>query len=251
MEVEIFDADKIQLLYTEFNQYETEFYSARIHSIKKNFDDLFRDFSEANKTFSKILKEEAPYYNIFSILNIKHYETYVHTPFLKHLLDPKGSHEQTDFFLKSFIITILKKDFFPDDIDSIEVKEEHSFNEGRIDLFIRYSTKKKPFVLVIENKIYHHDEPQQISRYNTYIRNTLKIPNGNYHIVYLCPRRKPPSRHSISKDEYKCLVDELAITEISYQQDIVPWLENLIPELKKPSSLSEILKQYIETIKTL
>jgi hypothetical protein len=42
-------------------------------------------------------------FNIFSILQVDHYEVRTHSPFLAELLNPRGSHGQGAVFLKHFL----------------------------------------------------------------------------------------------------------------------------------------------------
>jgi hypothetical protein len=197
-----------------------------------------------------LLKAKAPEYNLFSILNIKHYETKVHTPFLKHLLSPDETHQQDRLFFDYFIQNFLGPRFNKETITQIKVYEEFPFSDGRIDILIRFKMNEKPFGLVIENKIYHHDEQNQLKRYYEYLTQACNLPLGQYHLVYLKPQQGAPSNYSIDPNLYKKLKLDEAISEIGYHQHISPWLQSLLEKIE-PLSVREIIHQYIQTINTL
>ena len=42
-------------------------------------------------------------FNLLKICGVSNSEVFTHTPILKELLDPEGTHGQKDLFLKSFV----------------------------------------------------------------------------------------------------------------------------------------------------
>ena len=88
--------------------------------------------------------------------------------------------------------------------------------------------------MIIENKIYHHDEPNQLERYYVFLSEQCKLCFSNMHLVYLKPYKSPPSRVSITQEKYNLLKDNNCITELGYQEDIQKWIESLIHMVKAP-----------------
>jgi hypothetical protein len=127
-----------------------------IHYIAK-FDGLFNGYDSLKSLIATFNEREAYHYNIFDILNIKTAEVKTHTPFLRNLLDPNGTHGQKDLFLKSFIQNFIPKDkreFFElSDRNDYNIEEEKPILGGRIDIFLESINPKKKFGLIIEKQI--------------------------------------------------------------------------------------------------
>lgn len=215
-----------------------------------SFKKLFERYGAVDEKIANILISTAPSYNIFDILRIKRYETKVHTPYLKHLLNPIASHQQGRLFFDSFMENVLGVKYIKHEVTKIQVFEEFSFSDGRIDILILYKQLNIKKGLVIENKIDHHDEEKQLERYYYFLTSEYSFDKNNYDLVYLKPHKSPPTTRSISSDLYQQLKDENAITEIGYHEDIVPWLENLIDNIKAPIVLHTLM-QYLKTIKNI
>ena len=70
-------------------------------------------------------------------------EVFTHTPILKELLDPRGSHGQGNLFLKSFIDSFCSE-FIVDEF--VQIKKEQRVGDkkksyGQIDLIISNKTQ--------------------------------------------------------------------------------------------------------------
>jgi len=106
-------------------------------------------------------------FNIFRVLGIGHLEVRTHSPILGELLDPKGSHGQGGVFLKLFLDQMRITDLKPEqcqlrlDYFAGPVKEDSG---GRIDLVIQ-DHGSPPKAVIIENKIFAADQPNQLLRY--------------------------------------------------------------------------------------
>lgn len=240
----------IATLIDRFNILEKDLLTQRVIDDSGKFAVFFQQYLPINARWQEYLKSTAPDYNLFSVLNIRHYETYVHTPFLRHLLSPAETHQQGRLFFDYFLERIIGERFQKENVKYIQVHEEYPFSNGRIDILIQFQLNGKPFGLVIENKIYHHDEPRQLERYHEFLTKACCLPEGQFHLVYLKPQQSPPGRDSINEELYTQLKSQNAITEIGYHQHIAVWLENLISHIE-PQRFKQILLQYIEAIKTL
>lgn len=234
---------------SKFAAYEEQLTNDRLSAETIAYTQLFGQYVPVDKQLTTILAHTAPYYNIFSVLNVRHYETKLHTPFLAHLLDPHESHQQSRLFFDSFLSSCIE---FRDTskIRNIQVFEEYPCSYGRLDILINYKIDNVNKAIVIENKIYHHDEDDQLQRYYEYLTNERKLRKGNYHIIYLKPNMTLPSITSMSAELTSQLQDEGSLVCLGYHQDIVPWLSSLVTEIK-PNNLQHIIGQYISTIKTL
>lgn len=160
-------------------------------------------------------------------------EVKIHSRFLADLLNPKGSHGQKDVFLKKFV-----ERFGIETFDTIKTKVDVEFfigqvtecTGGRMDILIRCEEK----VVMIENKIYAIEQPNQLTRDRNY------RPNGK--LFYLTLNGKESEDKNIDKNDYEC---------ISYENDILNWLEECRKESVSIPNLREANTHYINLIKKL
>ena len=171
----------------------------------------------------KVLRE-ADAFNIFTILRNAHDEVNLHSQFIGHLLNPNGSHKKKDEFLDAFLKICGIKDF---NTENIEISKE----EGKIDLLIKNDSQ----AIIIENKIYADDQPEQLLKYYKKIPNTVKV-------IYLILDGSEPSNNSlgnINKDLLICL---------SYKNDILDWISECIKIASLNPTLRGTLLQYKKLI---
>jgi len=181
-------------------------------------------------------------FNLFRLIRSGHEEVTVHSRFLGSLLDPQGLHGMGNTFLKIFIDEIVNqrcgRSFSLH--DSYRINIEQSMDNGRMDLVIEGPGKR----IVIENKIYAGDQENQIERYVNHIRN--EVPEAENRIVmYLTLWGSEPSEQSrgtVEASEYAC---------ISYQQEIILWLEKCAIKAMTKPYVRENINQYIDLIKQL
>ena len=214
----------------------------------KNF---LRSFRQFERIALKLIENEAPWFNLFDILSINHLEAKVHTPFIAELLSPDGTHRQERLFFDAFMKYLMKENFDASLISHINVVTElWDYDNGRMDIVINYRDNGVQKAIVIENKIYHHDETNQLTRYHKHLTQSRGLMTGQFHLVYLTPYKTQPSTISINEDLYKQLVKIKAITEWGYHQDIAPLFTGLLPFIKAPV-VFQTLHQYIKTIQSL
>jgi hypothetical protein len=213
-------------------------------------DNFFKEVDPLIVRQEEYHKTNAPDYNLFLILKIQHLETRVHTPFLRHLLSPDETHAQGRLFFDYFMQQILGDSYGPESISNIKVRAESRMSEGQLDLLVEFKRNKIPFGMVIENKIYALDGDQQLERYHRFLTNDRRYQDGNYHLVYLCPRQRRPSSQSINQNLYEELKKKRALTELGYHEHIAPWLYHLLKQIDAPKLIT-ILQQYIKTIQSL
>jgi len=176
--------------------------------------------------YQKINEQSVDNFNIFSILRQEKDEVNLHSRFIYELLNPKGSHNQGDTFLKIFLDSID----IEYNIDIFEIYKE----QYNIDILL----KSKKQAIIIENKIDTQDHSNQLSRYI----NTIKTQGyKDYEIktIYLTLYGEEPNE-SI-KD----------IVLLSYSNDIKNWITKCIEKVAQKPTLRETLVQYLNLINKL
>ncbi len=189
----------------------------------------------------KVKKEESrkrgERFNMFELLGIAHYEV-THSKIIAGFLNPQGSHGQGDLFLRLFLQTIENKDEINIDTSNANVHTEYDTGNGRIDILIEDHAARHG--IIIENKVYAGDQPEQLIRYNSF--SEKKYEKENYTIYYLTLYGYEASNNSAKGVTYKC---------ISYSEHIIKWLHKCIHESATMPLVRETLVQYLNHIKQL
>lgn len=170
-----------------------------------------------------------PGFNLFTVLRRNCDEVYLHSRFLAYLLNPQASHGCGNALLKALLQVLRIEDFDP---ETASVQAEFK----GIDILVRNRNHQ---AIIIENKIYHHDEDEQIYRYDKLIRRQGYTAITN---LYLTLDGSEPTEQS-SKD--------VKVELISYETDIINWLEHCVPLVARDAGLRESVFQYIELLKKL
>ena len=177
-------------------------------------------------------------FNIFSITGI-HYKELPICSFLRELLDPHGSHMQGGLFLKTFMLQVLKQNYFTDeDFAKAKVyKEVHIDEKRRIDILVSISGRLFP----IEVKVYADDQDSQLVDYYNYISKS----DSTTIIYYLTLKGHEPSESSkgnlIKCRQYKC---------ISFENDVASWLKRIMEteQIRSVPRLYEVLSQFLDVV---
>ena len=244
------DLHRIETFLDDYKELEHNSWEELFNSNIDAFNAFLKRFSTFDEQIQEIKKLEAPFYNIFEILNIRYYEVKVHTPFLRHLLDPKASHEQVALFLDSFLQEVLHLPYIYADFSHFEIHEEFSIDDGRIDLIIMFVADGQRKVVLIENKIYAKDLCGQLTKYHNHLINKLKLDENDFRLVYLTPNGKMPSKISMTPELRTVLHKSGNLLEIGYRQDIIPWLTACNQKIKA-TRVQHTLFQYIKTLESL
>ena len=194
----------------------------------------------------KVRKEESrkrgERFNMFEMLGVAHYEV-THSKIIAGFLNPQGSHGQGDLFLRLFLQTIENKDEIYADASNAKVYTEYGKGvDGRLDIFIEIGSHS----IIIENKVYAGDQPEQLKRYNDFAKE--KYGEGSYMIYYLTLYGHEASEDSVIDPKtgecvnYNC---------ISYSKDINNWLQLCIQESATMPLVRETLVQFLNHIKQL
>lgn len=193
-------------------------------------------------------------YNVFNVLGVDNMEL-SHSAFLAALLDPDGSHGMQDAFLKAFIDTIAHGGTKPE-LDTAHAKVYTEYNignitettGGRIDILITDhsetgSGKDSGHAIIIENKIWAADQPNQLLRYHNFAHEMY----AKYALLYLTRNGDEPSdqsRGTLNAQDggYRC---------ISYRSDIIGWLHKCAQLAFDKPRVRETILQYINLLQQL
>ncbi len=201
----------------------------------EKINNLLNQVAIINKKNAEILDATGGRFNMFRVCGVNHYEN-THSAILAELLNPNGTHGLKSKLLECFIETL--GDYFTIekfDCDKSRVHTERSTEEGRIDILIEDNQNKS---IIIENKIYANDQPEQLKRYNRYAQ-TYK--NG-YQILYLTLLGDNASEQSGGGISY---------LSISYKENIINWLEKCVAVASRFPTVRETIIQYINHLKQL
>ncbi|KAA6345037.1 hypothetical protein EZS27_007379 [termite gut metagenome] len=202
---------------------------------------ILNQVRQINKNYNDISSLSGEKFNIFQIIKLTTYEVRVHSAFLAELLNPKGSHGQGSIFLELFTKQLELPEL---DYSNCNVEVEKfigSLNEektegGRMDIFI---SDNKGNCIAIENKIYAGDQENQLVRYKNYCD---KVGTKSSTLIYLTLDGKKAS---------DCSAENVKYFPISYQWDIVKWLESCRKESAMLPIVREGITHYINLIKYL
>lgn len=186
-------------------------------------------------------KEEGKCFNVFSALDICSDEVRLHSRLLATLLNPKANHGLGNKFLKSFLIALeLPEDYIThckEQIVERPVGEVTETTGGRIDIIL----EDRGHAVIIENKIYAGDQPNQLLRYHNYGVKTFG--ENNFKLVYLTLYGNKPSSDSLGGEDFE-------FVKLSYAQDVLKLLKKLMKS-KPQKPVHRTIKDYITIIKQL
>ena len=210
------------------------------NSIKDLFSQLLPLYHAEQERLKKE-KEEGKRFNVFSALNMCSDEMRLHSRLLATLLNLKASHGLGNEFLKLFLIALgLPEDYITyckEQIVERTIGEVTETTGGRIDIIL----EDRGHAVIIENKIYASDQPNQLLRYYNYGVKTFG--ENNFKLVYLTLYGSDPSPYSLGGEHFEFI-------KLSYAQDVLKLLKKLMKSKpKKP--VHRTIKDYITIIKQL
>lgn len=182
-------------------------------------------------------------FNIFNIIKLRTEEVRLHSALLAELLYPKGHHGVSSLFLKAFLRVIDEdEEFINCHHCSSNIKERYigvktKTEGGRIDIIIEDGNH----AIIIENKIYAPDQDNQLLRYYNYGK--TKFPNG-FKLIYLTLHGSDPSCGSLGNKKFD-------YQTISYDNEIINWLEQCSELAKDKDNARIIINQYRDLVKKL
>lgn len=213
----------------------------------ENIKNLLNQIQTIAESYERVIEANGDNFNIFSILKMETDEVKTHSRFIAELLNPEGVHGFKDEFLGLFINEVskfIKKEESKACLKNINTKKcsvevecyvgrvnDTKTEGGSIDILIKDDANN---VIMIENKIYAGEQPNQLLRYQN------AFPNGQ--LLYLTLWGNDSEEGSLSSDKY---------TSISYQSNIINWLEECKKIAVDNPTLRETIKQYSNLIKKL
>lgn len=176
-------------------------------------------------------------FNIFRVLGIRHYEVQTHSPVLAELLNPAGAHGQGEIFLQLFLKHLGIAEFRTTraNVRREVFCDKNSPSHGRrIDIVLEDTNRRRIF---IENKITASDQHDQLLSYRKH--------DSEATILYLTLFGDNPS--NVEENQYS----EIRYRCISYQTEVLRWLESCRREAASLPVIRETLTQYIHLIREL
>ena len=188
-----------------------------------------------------------PNFNIFFALGHAYREVSTHSALLAHFLDPTAGHAQGTRILRRFLELVQGaadrqgKDFRLPQVEERNkgywrCRKEITLENGRIDVLIQGPKQ----ILVIENKIYAGDQPNQLCKYWRYAQNEARIKQLVPVIVYLTPDGRSPTKQSLGE----CEDISTKLVCLSYREDIWRLIHESVNEMPSMSIVTETLRQY-------
>ena len=168
-------------------------------------------------------------FNVFSVLRSENDEVNLHSRFLHALLDYRRPHHEARDNLADFLRHVGVGNF---EQRGVEVKREQDY----IDIQITNGDKQ---AVVIENKIWAGDQPEQLQRYHDAMRNRGY---DQIRVLYLTLHGDDPSEDSAG---------DLPYETISYKDTLPPWLERCQQRAYDEPGLRESVAQYRHLIRKL
>ena len=169
-------------------------------------------------------------FNVFSVLRSANDEVNLHSRFLHALLNYQKPGEEVRENLKDFLEHVGIKGF---EERGATVERERD----NIDILITTADKKK--AVVIENKIWAMDQPEQLQKYHK------KLKNQGYsdiYLLYLTPYGREPSKESVG---------DLPYETPSYRDHLPPWLKRCQKRAYDEPGLRESVAQYLQLVQKL
>jgi len=197
---------------------------------KLNF--LLEKLKILNMKYVKLNENNSDKFNIFSILLKSSDEVNLHSKFIYELINPNGSHQQHETFLNLFIQEINSENSEKITMESLIAYRE----KNNIDILL----KSKNQAIIIENKIYTEDHSNQLSRYLTLIEKE-GYSKEKISLIYLTLFNEEPNEKEVKE----------IVINITYETNIINWIELCIKEVATIPTLRETLVQYLMLIKKL
>ena len=202
-----------------------------------NIQNLLNQVKTISDKNAEILNATGGRFNIFNVCGVNHDEN-IHSAIITEFLRPNGTHglktKLLECFINMFCNDAFKQHF---DCENANVVTEYSIKDGRMDILIE---DRKNYAIIIENKIYALDQEKQLIRYNEFAEN--KYGKENYQIFYLTLWGEKASEQSGQGVKYKC---------ISYEKDMIAWLEKCVCLAVYFPMVRETINQYINQLKYL
>ena len=205
--------------------------------MEQSIINILNELYQKEKHISSIDRNESPEFTPFRFIYTN--EDGI-SAILAFFLDPNESHNQGDFFLKSFFKLLLKKELLK--CDSVFVTlNKHTYLGRRHDIFLEgYKNGVVQWVVSIESKLRGaYEQENQISHY---IDDLKRYHKENYFMVFLpVIEKKPISINEMDWDNEVKNHRAVIITPTS----LVKWLQNCHTKNEKINQFIEYFKEFL------
>jgi len=189
---------------------------------------LLSNLNQQHQKYQELTQLSLNAFNIFSILRKPNDEVNLHSKFIFELLNPQGSHQQGDRFLKLFFQEL--------EVDENSLDYQVFREKFNIDILITTQNR----AIIIENKIETQDHSEQLSRYYRQIKEE-GYRESEIIFFYLTLFEEEPNEIKM-RDKVK---------NITYKYEIHNWIESCIKKVIHLPILRDTLVQYLNLINQL
>lgn len=225
-------------LLTRYRAFSGQWASVRLAGFSAAFDNLRAGLAPMQAGRLDEDRAQSPRFNVFRDLHLEEDEDRVHTPFLANLLNPNGSHGQRHLFLRECLDQLRGQPGFlypskPIDQGEWFVETEKVIGSGMLDLVL--SNPALRYILVIENKVRHHERPDQISDYYRWMSKQSRFYDQRV-LIYLTPQGIE------AKTARGC-----PYYRLSYRRDIAAALSRAVAKIES-AAVRAVVEQYLAII---
>ena len=199
---------------------------------EKDEEDCRRLLADAAVLYERHQAGRGTPFNVFTVLRSGSDEVNLHSRFLKALLDHRKAPDAPRANLEDFLKNIVDCGDF--DLSGVTVERERD----NIDILVTNTARQ---AVVIENKIWAGDQPEQLQRYHESLKER-GFEDGNIRLLYLTPHDRNPSEDSQGDLDVAC---------ISYAHTLPPWLERCQERAYAEPGLRESIEQYLNLVREL
>lgn len=189
------------------------------------------------------LYEDSSRFNLLSIIEKDRDEAHIHSKIIYNLLSQNWEKKDKETFLTLFLkeIGIEDENIYG---KNWEVTREKTFDLDTIKGRLDFEIKSKDCIYIIEMKIDADDQPEQLIRYQKFAKEQHK----KYKIFYLTLDGHNASKKSIGEEENLEENEKVEYINISFQGEILNWLENCLKLVEGKENKSACINQYIASI---
>jgi hypothetical protein len=184
-------------------------------------------------------RARSPDFNVFRLIRREEYEVTTHQSILANLLDPNGSHNQGNLFLKPFLELITQRSglLLPPPNAAWEV------DHGREYIDVRLRNIDCGARVIVECKWNAPNREGQVVDY--WLQERRRTALSRIPVVYLTPSGRKPSLGQYVNNHPEFRADLILM---SYKKDLARLLSNAIPLVAAPR-VRETLVQYSQLLK--
>lgn len=191
---------------------------------------------EVARLHEKYVASNPEPFNVFSVLRSHSDEVNLHSRFLAAVLDHRKPNEEKRSNLEAFLESVAGVDGFE---QRGVLVEREKYN---IDILITNANRQ---AVIIENKIWAGDQPEQLQRYYKEMIDR-EFPNDQIHLRYLTPFGHDPSDESVGT------LNRNRIVNIAYKDpEFQDWLRSCQQRAYDQPELRESVGQYLRVIQKL